>query len=642
MEYSEAIRFLYQLRRFGVKLGLENMRQLAAGAGQPQERLRFIHVAGTNGKGSTCAFLEAIYRAAGYRVGLFTSPHLVSFRERIQVNRQLISQDDVARLVAELPGEGSFTFFEAVTVMALKYFAAERCDIVIWETGLGGRLDATNIVTPLVSVITNIQLDHQQWLGPTIAEIAAEKAGIIKPGAPVITAAEEPALQVITQTAARQNAPLTVVTALENCDLALPGAHQRLNAALAVAAVRAAQSTIPVTEDAIPSGLKTAHWPGRLQLLKLGGVRSILLDGAHNPAGAKALAAALSTDFAARRPAIILGAFADKDYAGICQTLAPLAARILLPPVSSGRSADPHALAELCRQANPVAAVQICPSLSAALDAAAAEPFVVITGSLHFLGEAMELLGLADTPSERELNEYNATPATPIHPSIRAVSFDVGGTLIEPFPSVGHIYAEVAARHGLSISPEDLNRQFKAAWKRKKNFGHSLSDWSNLVDDTFAGLAELPPSKTFFGELYERFAQAEAWRIYDDVRPALEELRRRGFKIAAISNWDERLRPLLRALELERYFDTIVVSLEMGCAKPDARLFRAAAERLGVQPGEILHIGDSPVEDREGALGAGLQACLLDRRGVSSEDQSISRLDEIETRIRSVGKEQNS
>src|SRR5262245_9287324 len=184
MTYPDAIQFLYDLRLFGTKLGLENTRQLAALAGNPQEQLRFIHVAGTNGKGSTCAMLESIYRAAGSRVGLFTSPHLVSFRERIQINRELISETDVARLVSEMqtrlatfPVAYHPTFFEVVTVMALVYFAQQKCDLVIWETGLGGRLDATNIVTPLASVITNIGFDHQQWLGDSLEEIASEKAG---------------------------------------------------------------------------------------------------------------------------------------------------------------------------------------------------------------------------------------------------------------------------------------------------------------------------------------------------------------------------------------------------------------------------------------------------------------------------------
>src|SRR4051812_47189070 len=168
--YTEAIKFLYDLQLFGAKLGLENTYKLAALAGHPQNQLRFIHVAGTNGKGSTCAMLESIYRSAGLRVGLFTSPHLVSFRERMQLNRQPVSPRELVRLVGDLqpwvrafPPDAPPTFFEVATVMALRYFAEKKCDLVIWETGLGGRMDATNIVTPLASVITSIALDHEQW-----------------------------------------------------------------------------------------------------------------------------------------------------------------------------------------------------------------------------------------------------------------------------------------------------------------------------------------------------------------------------------------------------------------------------------------------------------------------------------------------
>ena len=207
--------------------------------------------------------LESVYRAAGLRVGLFTSPHLVTFGERIQVNRQPISAADVSRLVAELrlvlgncSEEDSPTFFEVVTVMGLRYFAEQGCDLVIWETGMGGRLDATNIVTPLASVITNVQFDHEKWLGNTLAEIAREKAGIIKPGVPVITATDEPeALEVIRETAARQHAPLTIVSqadtslpSLATLRLPLLGEHQRLNAALAAATVRTLRPIIPVSE----------------------------------------------------------------------------------------------------------------------------------------------------------------------------------------------------------------------------------------------------------------------------------------------------------------------------------------------------------------------------------------------------------
>jgi len=436
MSYPEAIQFLYDLRLFGAEFGLDNTFQLAALAGQPQNRLRFIHVAGTNGKGSTCAMLESIYRAAGLRVGLFTSPHLVSFRERIQINRRWVGGDDVVRLVGELqPWLKSFpevhhpTFFEVVTVMALKFFAEQHCDLVIWETGLGGRLDATNIVTPLASVITNIQFDHEQWLGDTLAKIAAEKAGIIKPGVPVITATDEPeALAVIEQTAREKNAPLTTVAADGNppltkfaalfrdaATLPLPGEHQKINAALALATVGVLQNQIPVTEEQIRTGLADVSWPGRLQLVTGKSGQKILLDGAHNPAGAKALRDALEKSYPAAKRTLVLGVLQDKDWRPICETLAPLAARIHTVPVASERSAHPQELAEACRKINPAAEISVGRSLGEALEKSAADGFVVITGSLYLVGEALERLGLSPAAGgERGLNEWTGASPAPL------------------------------------------------------------------------------------------------------------------------------------------------------------------------------------------------------------------------------------
>ena len=422
MRYAEAIQFLSGLQRFGARPGLDTTRQLAALAGNPQAALRFIHVAGTNGKGSTCAMLESIYRAAGLRVGLFTSPHLVAFGERIQVNRRLISEDDLARRVAELQplladfsDETHPTFFEVVTVMALRYFAGKKCDLVIWETGLGGRLDATNIVTPLASVITNVQFDHQEWLGDTLAKIAVEKAGIIKPGVPVVTATDEPeALSVVTETANRLHAPLTVVNRLDseraatNAEtVSLLGDHQRLNASLARAVVRVLQKQIPVSDEAIRTGLGQVEWAGRLQVLPRAN-QTILLDGAHNAAGAAALRVALQKFFSNRPLALILGVLSDKDWLAVCETLAPLAGHIVLTPVASERTASPMTLAEGCRRANPTAVVAECGSLKEALAATERDPFVLITGSLYLVGEALELLNVSTAPGAREssLNEW--------------------------------------------------------------------------------------------------------------------------------------------------------------------------------------------------------------------------------------------
>jgi len=443
MTYPEAIQFLYGLRLFGAKFGLENTFQLAALAGNPQTQLRFIHVAGTNGKGSTCAMLESIYRAAGLRVGLFTSPHLVSFRERIQVNRQLITEPEVTRLVEELrvlqggagdnPAMGgrdlSPTFFEFVTVMALKFFAAQKCDLVIWETGLGGRLDATNIVTPLASVITNIAFDHQQWLGDTLAAIAAEKAGIIKPGVPILTTADAPeAVQVIERIAHERSAPLTRVQPPQTLfapepsaggsaimpHAALLGDHQKINAALALATVERLQPQIRVGDAAIRAGLASVSWPGRLQLIKTTTGRNILLDGAHNTAGAAALRAALEQEFAGVRPVIIFGALADKNWREICGILAPVAGGVITVPVASDRTAAAADLAAAFRTARPPLAAAAAANLESALAACNDEPLVVITGSLYLVGEALERLGFSPADAgERGLNEWTAAGTAP-------------------------------------------------------------------------------------------------------------------------------------------------------------------------------------------------------------------------------------
>jgi dihydrofolate synthase / folylpolyglutamate synthase len=427
LTYTEAIQFLYDLRLFGTKLGLDNTLRLAALAGNPQRELRFIHVAGTNGKGSTCAMLESVYRASGLRAGLFTSPHLVSFRERIQVDRMLISEADVVRLIEEtrqaLSGLEDWmhpTFFEVVTVMALRYFAERHCDLVIWETGLGGRLDATNIVTPLASVITNIQFDHEKWLGSTLAQIAAEKAGIIKPRVPVITATDNPeAAEVIRHTAVRQHAPLTQVAysdttrpPLGSMQLPLQGDHQRVNAALAVAAVRALQHELPADDDLIRAGLARVDWPGRLQRHLTPGGKVILLDGAHNPAGAESLRKALEGLYPVRKPALILGIMRDKDWPAMCRILAPAARRILLAPVHSERTALPSDLQRACLEIARGTEIAPCPSLAEALNRADQDPFVLVTGSLHFVGEAMELLDLLPSAAaERGLNEWDAAAA---------------------------------------------------------------------------------------------------------------------------------------------------------------------------------------------------------------------------------------
>jgi len=232
--------------------------------------------------------------------------------------------------------------------------------------------------------------------------------------------------------------------------------------------------------------------------------------------------------------------------------------------------------------------------------------------------------------SAGRVQERSADKAVRAPAPIQAVTFDVGGTLIEPWPSVGHAYAEVAARNGLpGLSPAVLNRRFARAWRALRNFNHRRSEWSTLVDETFRGLAKPLPGKTFFPQLYDHFAEPEAWRVFDDVVPALEQLRAQRIGLGVISNWDERLRPLLRRLGLDRFFDTVIVSCDAGRPKPSPLIFREAARSLGLPPKAILHVGDSFVMDVRGARAAGFRAVHLRRGQEGSRTQSIRSLADL-------------
>jgi dihydrofolate synthase/folylpolyglutamate synthase len=396
--------------------------------GDPQDSLRFIHIAGTNGKGSVAAMLHAVLSGAGYKTGLYTSPHLVSFCERFQIDGQCIPESEVVRLVEKIrsileevaahPEFRAPTFFEAVTAIALQYFREQKVDVVVWETGLGGRLDATNVVTPLVSVITNIAFDHTQYLGETLSQIASEKCGIIKPGVPVVTAsAAEEALAVIRRTAAAQAGRLSVVGQDicaarlhedERCQrlevtgtrqaygpLTIPllGAHQTVNGATAVAALEACG--LSVSPKQVQEGLARTSWPGRFQMVNHDPI--VVLDGAHNAAAAERLAATLREHFAGQKLTLILGVLRDKNYDQMCQILAPLAERILCVPVNSERTCDPDQLARWCKAANPLAGVSVIRNVSEAYSEASRlkQKAIVITGSLFLVGEALDRLGFA-------------------------------------------------------------------------------------------------------------------------------------------------------------------------------------------------------------------------------------------------------
>ena len=418
MTYDETLSYLHSLRQFGFKPGLESTRRLAALVGNPQDRLRFIHVAGTNGKGSVCAMLDSIYRVSGRRVGLYTSPHLIRFGERIRVQTEPIPDDALSRLtqIVRAAAESANppidpTFFEFTTVLALLWFAECQVDVVIWETGLGGRLDATNIVTPLAALVTQIGLDHMAVLGPTVGDIAAEKAGIFKHGIPALTSATSPdALAILEFKAREAGAPFLAIGSSAvthfRFELGLLGEHQRWNGALAAATVRMLRFLLPVSDDEMARGFASVRWPGRLQVVRQGN-RTLLLDGAHNRDGVASLRSALERHFPNQTPVLVLGMLADKEWQEMARTLAPLASRILTTPVASARTVPPADLKSACLTSGITRPVRVTASLAEALKGCAADPFVLVTGSLYLIGEALELLGEGcAAATERALNEW--------------------------------------------------------------------------------------------------------------------------------------------------------------------------------------------------------------------------------------------
>ena len=388
MIYEESLAWLYSTQQFGIKLGLENIRGLLEALGDPQKSLSFLHVAGTNGKGSVCAMLDAILRASGRTTGLYTSPHLVDFRERIRVGGEKIPPRAVAKgltILREISAGWSHspTFFEFATALALHHFAEERCDLVVLETGMGGALDATNAVVPVVSIITPIALDHTRWLGGTLVEIAGEKAGIIKSGVPVVSARQEPeAAAVLAEHAAASRSALEFIEApFERAMIGLRGVHQKENAAVAVAALRAAGVIVP--DEAIAKGLRGVRWPGRFQVVD----ERIVLDGCHNPHAAAQLVINWRDAYGMEKATVIFGALGDKDYSAMLRILEPISREIFLVRICSERSAAPEALAAACTVQN-----RIFQSVRDALDASQGR--TLVTGSLFLVGEALQVLGV--------------------------------------------------------------------------------------------------------------------------------------------------------------------------------------------------------------------------------------------------------
>ena len=428
-DLAQAIAWVFDLQKFGIKFGLSSTLDLLARLDLPFEEGRYLHIAGTNGKGSVAAMLSAVLTRAGYPVGLFTSPHLVDFRERFRLRDREISQARVLSLINQVcrvvDGREPPTFFEFVTAMALLYFYQEKAAPIILEAGLGGRLDATNIVQPMVSVITNISRDHEDHLGKGLLAIAGEKAGIIKAGAPLVTyARQKSVLNLVRRRCRELEAPLYVGGAdfrtrggpggrfiyqgmhrtLQGLSLSLKGRHQYRNAALALAVLELLPDLgFAISETAIREGLQNTWWPGRLEQLTQD--PRILLDGAHNPAAALTLSQALKQARPNGRLLLVMGIMADKEVDTILARLLPLAQTVIFTQPQYFRAATTE---DLARRAAPynleiLEVPRVAAAIQKAQSLAGPQDRIVITGSLFTVGEAKQYFAPVSTVTAKPI-----------------------------------------------------------------------------------------------------------------------------------------------------------------------------------------------------------------------------------------------
>ena len=409
-----ALERLFALEQFGIKLGLDNIRAILAALGNPEQAWPSIHIGGTNGKGSVAAMVERALRASGLRTGRYTSPHLDRIEERVAINGAPVERATFEAVTADVldvvdnllqhslarrsPGDGGLsvtpTFFEVSTAVAFEIFRRQHVDVAVVEVGLGGRFDATNVLTPAITAITSIALDHERHLGHTLSDIAFEKAGIAKPGVPlVIGRLPSEAAAKVAEVAAAVGAPIIAAhaTALDrhypSVKLALPGRHQLENAAVAVAILERWSMTVAkIPTDAIVAGLSDCQWPARLEWLQMPEGGEVLLDAAHNPAGAEALASYLEDTSSPKLP-IVFAAMADKDVAGMIRALAPAASMFIATsvPHSRARPADEMA-AEIRAHAPGLPVIAVAPPQAAVARALEHSPAVAAAGSIYMVG----------------------------------------------------------------------------------------------------------------------------------------------------------------------------------------------------------------------------------------------------------------
>jgi len=426
MNFQEAISYVTELGKLGFNFGLSRIEELLRRFDNPHLKLKVIHVGGTNGKGSTVVMVASILQAAGFKVGTFTSPHLHSYTERFRINGKNIPETEVAALIGELrphiealaqEGLGHPTEFEVATAVAFLYFSRALVDYLVLEVGLGGTLDATNVVKPLVSVITNVAMDHMDYLGHTLRAIAGEKAGIIKPGVPVVTAAVGEGLEVIADAARKRACQLIRVGqevswehkelapeyqsfnikgrlgVYEDLTLHLLGRHQQVNAATAVAAIEVLmEQGVAIDVEAVRAGLAAARWPGRFEIIRREPL--VILDGAHNVAGAVALRLALTEHFPDRRIVLVIGMLADKERSRVAEVLCPMARAVVVTKPNNPRAGNWQELAqEALHYTDDVYLLEdVGEALQKALTISEIDELVCITGSLYMIAEARQLL----------------------------------------------------------------------------------------------------------------------------------------------------------------------------------------------------------------------------------------------------------
>jgi dihydrofolate synthase / folylpolyglutamate synthase len=420
-KYNETISFLYSLERFGILLGLDNITSLLEQLGNPQKSFPVVHVAGSNGKGSTSAFIFGALREAGYKTALYTSPHLNDFRERIKVNGSLVPKEAIVESVEKIRriyDPERTTFFEFTTAVAFDFMARANPDIAVIEVGLGGRLDATNTVDPLVTLITDISREHEDYLGTGIAAVAGEKAGIIKPGIPLITGAgRSEARRVILETARKASAAVREFgrqfsakktganvfnyrsdkLALADVSLTMPGSHQMKNAALAIAVVEELRDQgYKISETAIRAGIQNTVFPGRFEILRR--QPDVIIDGAHTPEGMRLLKSAFKRLYPGTKSLLLLGMLQDKNYEALLDIIAPIAREVVCVPPQGTRALDPEKLALLVRKKGIPSnwASDITEGFEMLLKKAKEHDVVLAAGSLYMIGQVRRACGIGD------------------------------------------------------------------------------------------------------------------------------------------------------------------------------------------------------------------------------------------------------